>query len=238
MSGPFFPPGSYRKTRGIHRIGDFADIPAISEVLKGTLFFAEDTGQLYRSNGTFWEFYSATPIIPNNIIRVGTRGAQPAANTVDSGTLYYVTDERIVERSDGVNWEVYDSILPAIDIPFDANNFTGNATGTTADWTVASGDVETLSYVLMGNVALLVYGINTSSVANNPSLLRIQFPLTARVTANDIGRQFNATSATATPINSVFVATTNLLLLRFLDGSAWPTGTNDTYVFGSAMVLL
>lgn len=52
-----FPPQTYRKTRGIHRIGLAVDRPDAEDVLPGTLYHSTDTGATERSNGTDWETY-------------------------------------------------------------------------------------------------------------------------------------------------------------------------------------
>lgn len=57
---PLFPPQDYRKTAFTHRRGTFAARPAATDVLAGTLYFATDTGIIYRSDGSVWETYSGS----------------------------------------------------------------------------------------------------------------------------------------------------------------------------------
>lgn len=56
---------------------------------------------------------------------------------------------------------------------FAANNFTGNTTGTSADWTVDAGDVTMLKYKLSGKTLTVAFSISTTTVANTPTDLRI-----------------------------------------------------------------
>jgi hypothetical protein len=60
------------------------------------------------------------------------------------------------------------------DVAFDAANFTANGTMT---WTVASGDQNTYSYMLIGNTMFLSFKFSTTTVAGVPNTtLRLAIP--------------------------------------------------------------
>jgi hypothetical protein len=169
------------------------------------------------------------------IHQTGTRAAQPLATAVLEGTLYWVTDEYVLERSNGSAWVSISQIGEVTNIAFDAGDFTGN-TGA-GSWVVASGDVQTFSYVRLGNVVLVSIALNTTTTASSPTQLLVEIPFTAAVSTEIIGRQYNATVGHSIA-HFVIAAASNQIAIRFIDGAAWPNLTNDIYVFGIIPVFI
>lgn len=58
---PLTPPQSYRKTRGIIRRGLSSDRPSASDVLEGTLYYASDDRETWRSNSVTWDAFGLPP---------------------------------------------------------------------------------------------------------------------------------------------------------------------------------
>lgn len=84
------------------KIGTFAARPAASSA--GRLYFASDTGVLYRDNGSGWDLYSA------GAVSKGAFGSRPAAGT--AGRLYLPTDAFGIYEDDGTAWNPYGPIFP------------------------------------------------------------------------------------------------------------------------------
>jgi hypothetical protein len=58
---PLTPPGTYRKTRGIIRRGLSSDRPSATDVLEGTLYYASDDRETWRSNSVTWDEFALPP---------------------------------------------------------------------------------------------------------------------------------------------------------------------------------
>jgi hypothetical protein len=110
------------------------------------------------------------------------------------------------------------------DLAFNASNFTASAGGT---WTVASGNVQSLCYTLIGKTALILVSLAATTFTGSASNLYIlNFPFT--FASNQTGAPFNYyLSGTGTGHGLVQPAQANtyLNLTRDVGGTAWPAST-------------
>jgi hypothetical protein len=110
-------------------------------------------------------------------------------------------------------------------------NFTGNNSMT---WTVASGDIDTYAYTLVGKTMTVSFYINTSTVGGTPSTdLLIAIPgglLAAKKALNPVVINDNG-GGIAGGYAQVTVGGSTIGISK-LAGGNWTAATNTTYVFG------
>lgn len=157
-----------------------------------------------------------------------------AANRVScpGGVRYRLHPRESVElfkNRDG-NWQLVQKADQWADVTFAAGNFTTDV-GT---WTVASGDQTTYAYQLDGNKMTVSFDLATTTVATNPTQLRIAVP-NGRTIARDMSNNVQALN-NGVQVSTAYVQATagNTYLQVFLDlaGTAWATATDNTRVKG------
>jgi hypothetical protein len=117
-----------------------------------------------------------------------------------------------------------------VDVSYASGNFTTDA-GT---WTVDSGDQITYAYHLDGNKMTIAFDLRTTSIATNPTILKIAIP-GARIVARDISSPILAVNA-GTQISTAYVIAltgqTTIWIVRDVSATAWSAATNTTRVWG------
>jgi hypothetical protein len=124
---------------------------------------------------------------------------------------------------------------PWTDIPFNAANFAGDASGT---WVVEPTDVQAFGYMMVGRLALLTVMINTSAVTGAPTSLNITLP-GALFAARPVVNPVMIFDAAAWQFGTLqMTASSNILQVFRLAFVPFVAGTNNTYIQGQIMVPL
>jgi hypothetical protein len=115
-------------------------------------------------------------------------------------------------------------------VAFNAGNFTGNGTIT---WTVAASDVTTFAYTLIGKTMIVLFSIQTSTVAGAGTRLQILIPnsMTA-AKASTIVLLTNDNGTLAIGFASVSAGGTQISIAPNLTGANWTASVDNTGVFG------
>lgn len=117
-------------------------------------------------------------------------------------------------------------------------NFTGNQTGTSADWTVDPGDVTMFKYRLINKTMSVAFVIGLTSVANSPTALRLGINTFGGFQINSGDQFWSATdfidNGGAPTVGFAFASGANddIELVHPNIGTAWATATNATSVSG------
>lgn len=114
---------------------------------------------------------------------------------------------------------------------FSAGNFTANASMT---WTVASGDVVTYAYQVIGKMMTVAWYITTSTVGGTPSTeLRIAIPNSAIATKFMATTFIAVDNAAAQEVGLASVTVGSAFIgLSLLDATNWAAATDATAVYG------
>lgn len=116
---------------------------------------------------------------------------------------------------------------------FDANNFTGINSMT---WTVASGDVATYAYKVIGKIMIVTFSIIDSTVGGTPdTLLQIAIPASKTAAKICYGALFVKDNGT-TGMGTCYVqsgAGNDKIYCQKSDGTNWSAATNTTAVAGT-----
>lgn len=115
---------------------------------------------------------------------------------------------------------------------FDAGDFTASGSGT---WTVASGDVTTYAYTIIGKMMVVMWSLDTTTVGGTPGYyLYLKIP--AGKVATKACAAVHGYSQAGTPgfgsayvNNALFGAN---IALGIVAGGAWSTGTNNAVTVG------
>lgn len=122
-------------------------------------------------------------------------------------------------------------------VPYSAGIFTAYPSGT---WTVDAGDVVTLSYMLVGKTMWLTYLLYGVSVSGAPTELRLQLPggfTCAQTTVN--AAAYREPTPWATGYCSPAGGAPYVRFQKDPDsGTAWAATTNNTFIYGTAVVPL
>lgn len=189
------PPGFYRKTRGIHRIGTRALQPAANTTLEGTLYFVTDEKVLERSTGVgnTWVAYSGVNI-PGATTQVLFNDAGVVAG--DAGLVYNKTTDALTAGSLVLtNGQI---VFPATQVASaNANTLDDYEEGT---WTpVLGGDggesgqtytTQAGSYTKIGNVCTALFFVTLSvkgTITGNAVIKGLPFASNAYYAATTIG---------------------------------------------------
>jgi hypothetical protein len=174
---------------------------------------------------TFYLLHQNTSSSDGNRIQCpgGVRYALNPRETVD---LFKTAEGwRLMEKAD--QW---------VDVTFSAGNFTTDV-GT---WTVASGDQNTYTWQLDGNMMTVSFDIRTSTVATAPTQLRIAVP-NSRIIARTMQNRVLALNAGA-QIDTAYVEAlagqTYLSVYRDLAATAWSNATDTTSVRGQIVFMV
>lgn len=114
---------------------------------------------------------------------------------------------------------------------FAAGNFTGNNSMT---WTVASADVVTLAYTVVGKQMTVSFNIQQTTVGGTPSTdLQIAIPLGLTSAKSMHNACFINDNLAGNAVGRVFVTVGGSTVnIAKIDGAAWSASTDNTYVFG------
>lgn len=103
-------------------------------------------------------------------------------------------------------------------------------------WTVETGDVATLAYLIIGKTMIINFHITATTVSGTPgTTLRIKIPA-AKSSAKRIACPFTAydNGTNVTGMALCALGSTNIELTKNFDASSnWTSSTNNTYVTGS-----
>jgi hypothetical protein len=148
----------------------------------------------------------------------------------------YPRESVTIYRSDENTWKIVEKADQWYDSVYAAGSFTTDA-GT---WTVDAGDVTTLTWQLDGNKMTCTFHLTATTVATNPTELRIAIPgldgvfLTrtiARTTANPILAKDNGTVVSTAYVEAL-VGKSYLRVRKDQAGTAWVAATNATEIRG------
>lgn len=207
-------PADYRKTAYTHRTGLFSARPAANTVLPGTLYFCEDRGVLYRSNGTTWTLYSSPSPVP----------AMPPLYEFDESDKEIALPNGNIYLPSQLIWR---------DVPYASGDYTASA----GNWTVDSGDVLYFYYTLVEDFMVVVFTIVTTSVSATPEKLKIKIPAgkTAVKRADNFG--FASDNGGTSEPGTITVNDAGTTIdIGLLDGTNWATATNATAVVGEIIL--
>lgn len=128
---------------------------------------------------------------------------------------------------------VYPSGPAATTPSFSAGNFTASGSMT---WTVASGDVNTFKYVVVGKTMTVWFQLDTTTVGGTPDTeLRIAVPGSATVGGGNYHGTFIYSDNGGAYTAGRWAAQSGGTIIRLikLPTANWTAATNTTQVFGS-----
>lgn len=98
-------------------------------------------------------------------------------------------------------------------------------------WTVASGDVTTNRYKIIGKTMYWMVEVDTTTIAGGPTQLAVKIPLTknAKKQARTVGVYSNAGTYDFGVLVTLNNGSNNLLINRW-GGGAFANGTNDQFI--------
>jgi hypothetical protein len=113
---------------------------------------------------------------------------------------------------------------------FSAGNFTGSDSMT---WTVASGDVGTYAYQIIGKTMVLAINLNATTVGGTPAVaLRVTIPASKTATKGIVsGLLILDNLVRSIGIISIAAGQTYISFQK-TDNAAWTASTDQTYVLG------
>jgi hypothetical protein len=182
----------------------------------GNAFSADANNENIGLRNTIWTTYT------NNSIKRVTVGNVAPGQLVDAlGYLGIKERDRSVAMGE---WTT-----PA----FDAGDFTSDS-GT---WVVASGDVTTYEYTLIGKTMIVNFSIATSTTTGTPNNLRIKIPGGFTSNKQVVVPYLRNNNGGAYGTGACFVnpggGTNIFLYFDYIGGSNWAAGTDNTNVQGS-----
>lgn len=144
----------------------------------------------------------------------------------------YPRESVTIYRSAADTWKIAEKADQWVDVTYDAANFTASA----GNWTVDSGDVETLAYHLDGNKMTVSFQITTTDVSAAPVSLRITIPnsrTAARTMRNALAAAVDAGTNVNTGFCKVTAGGTVIDIFKDAAGTAWTlTAADNTSVYG------
>lgn len=184
--------------------------------------------------------YPSTKTITNDglftfdILHMNT--ASVAANRVACpGSVRYRLHPResvVLYRSASDTWKIAEKADQWIDVAFVAGNFTASA----GNWTVDSGDIETLCYQLDGNMMTVSFAIKTTDLSAGPASMRILIPAgktAARNIYNALAAAVDAGVNVNTGFSRVLAGGTVIDIFKDTASTAWTaTAAHNTNVYG------
>lgn len=113
-------------------------------------------------------------------------------------------------------------------VSFNAGDFTASA----GSWTVASGDLVTLAYRLIGKYMTVAFHVQTSSVSSTPSVLNILIPASKTAARTITNACLSIDAGTAQGGYCFTTASGTNISIGKVNAAAWAVATDTTYVRG------
>lgn len=178
------------------------------------------------AGNVFFAHQNTNSAAANRLINFATSASTPIAAGI--GIASYVYDATTARWCMSAH-DQGNAITPT----FAAGDFTAD-TGT---WTVASGDVVSMLYKLVGSFMWVSFFINNTTVATSPNTLRIANGQWGGFTSKNNVRGFgvysdNGATAVVGTLLRVGASGTQILFDKN-DGTTWAAATDNTFILGS-----
>ena len=115
---------------------------------------------------------------------------------------------------------------------FSAGDYTASAGGGGEAWTVASGDVTTLAYTIIGKMMTVAWYIVTTTVAGTPVVLSIKVPASKTVAKTMVNACYGIDNGTRTTAVAQVTASGTTIDIRRSDAVGWTNCTDLTHQRG------
>jgi len=184
--------------------------------------------------------YPSTKVITNDglytfdLLHMSSLSATGNRIACPGGVRYrvYPRESVTLYRSASDTWKVAEKADQWVDVAYSAGNFTASA----GNWTVDSGDVDTLCYQLDGNTMTVAFSIKETDVSSTPQSLNIAIPnnrVSARLIRNALAMATDAGTAVNTGFARVTAGGTTIQIFKDSSSTVWTaTSSDNTLVSG------